>query len=106
VAHRDFTDAHGVQWQVWAVVPSSAERRDAPERRSRGRTDSGRRVRQELRIRMESGLAQGWLVFESTHEKRRLRPIPDGWDQLDDSGLAKLLHEAVPAPHTTRRLIE
>jgi hypothetical protein len=106
VAHREFVDTHEVQWQVWEVVPSSAERRDAPERRSQARTEVGRRVRQELRIRMESELAQGWLVFESASEKRRLRPIPEGWDQLDDNGLVRLLNDAAPAPRTTRRLIE
>lgn len=106
MAHREFADASGMQWQVWEVVPSSAERRESPERRSQARTEVGRRVRQELRIRMESTLAQGWLVFESAHEKRRLRPIPEGWEQRDDGGLARLLSEATLAPHSPRRLIE
>ncbi len=106
MAHREFTDAHGVQWQVWSVVPHAAERRDGPERRVDVRGKRERRVRQELRIRMASDLAQGWLVFESAHEKRRLRPIPDGWAERTDGELSALLIEAVPAPHTSRRLIE
>jgi hypothetical protein len=106
LAHREFADAHGVRWQVWAVNPSSAERRDVPERRTDARATRSRRVRQELRIRMEEGLAHGWLVFESANEKRRMRPIPDGWSERTDEELAALLHEAVRAPQTSRRLIE
>jgi hypothetical protein len=39
---------------------------------------------------------QGWLVFECDVEKRRLGPIPDGWDELPDHELALLLESAVP----------
>jgi hypothetical protein len=55
---------------------------------------------------MEPGMANGWLVFESAHEKRRLHPIPEAWTALDDASLAALLQQAVRAPHVTRRLIE
>ena len=55
---------------------------------------------------MDPGLANGWLVFESAREKRRLHPIPPEWATLDDAELTALLRTAVPAPHTTRRLIE
>ena len=106
MAHRELRDRDGVTWQVWEVVPRSAERRDGAERRAENRVKRERRVRQELRIRMASDLANGWLVFESAHEKRRLKPIPDGWADRDDDMLAALLAEAVPAAHTTRRLVE
>lgn len=106
MAHREFRDPDGVTWQVWAVVPRSAERRDGPERRADDRPTRGRRVRQELRIRMASELAKGWLVFESAREKRRLLPIPDDWAERSDAALSALLAEATPATHVTRRLVE
>lgn len=106
MAHREFVDAHGVRWQVWQVTPSSADRRESPDRRADARGRNERRKRRELRVRMEPGFAQGWLVFESAHEKRRLHPIPDGWASRRDDELAALLADAVPAPNATRRLIE
>jgi hypothetical protein len=106
VAHREFVDADGVRWQVWEVIPGSADRREGPDRRADARGKGERRTRRELRVRMEPGLASGWLVFESAHAKRRLHPIPDGWTTGDDEALAGLLRRAVPAPHTSRRLIE
>ena len=106
MAHREFTGPDGVAWQAWAVRPRSAERRDAPERRTEHRSEQERRVRHGLRIRMASELANGWLVFESAHEKRRLVPIPDGWSERSDAALSALLAEAVPASHTTRRRVE
>lgn len=106
MAHREFTDALGVRWQVWAVIPGSADRRDRSDRRSDGRATDERRVRRELRIRMEAGFANGWLVFESDREKRRLHPIPELWAERSDEDLRALLSAAVPASRTTRRLIE
>ena len=106
MAHREFSGPDGVAWQVWAVVPRSAERRDGPERRAQHRSRRERRIRDELRIRMASDLANGWLVFESAHEKRRLVPIPEGWSERSDAALFALLSQATPAAHTTRRLVE
>lgn len=106
MAHREFVDPHGVHWQVWAVVPSSADRRDASDRRAEPRPKGERRTRRELRVRMDPELAKGWLVFESAHEKRRLHPIPEQWASLGEEALVTLLREAAPAPHGTRRLIE
>ena len=106
MAHREFVDPNGVHWQVWAVVPSSADRRDIADRRADPRPKRERRTRRELRVRMDPELANGWLVFESAHEKRRLHPIPERWASLDEDALVTLLREAAPAPHGTRRLIE
>lgn len=94
MAHREFIDDDGVQWQAWEVIPSSAERRSAGERRFGGRDQRDRRMRQQPRVKMEPGLAQGWLVFESPTEKRRLHPIPAGWSALSDAQLAALARTA------------
>jgi hypothetical protein len=106
MAHRKFTDADGVRWQTWEVIPTTAERRDARERRAATRKKDERRTHQQFRVRMDDGLAEGWLVFESAAEKRRLHPIPPGWTERTDDELARLCSLADAAPRPTRRLVE
>jgi hypothetical protein len=67
---REFTDAGGVHWQVWATTPTRGN------------------VRPQF--------ASGWLAFESGAERRRLAPIPTGWMDSDDGALRLLLQQAVP----------
>jgi hypothetical protein len=102
MAHREFIDAAGVQWQAWEVIPSTAERRGTGERRFGARDRADRRVRQQPRVKMEDGLAQGWLVFECATEKRRLHPIPEGWSTLTEVGLSQLAALARPAGSGSR----
>ncbi len=103
MAHREFIDTDGVEWQAWEVIPSAGERRGSGERRFGARDRGDRRVRQETPVKMEDGLANGWLVFESANEKRRLHPIPAGWSTLSAAGLAELARSAEaarPSPRT------
>lgn len=80
---RDFKDAHGREWRVWDVRPDDLVPRT---------TD-------------EDYLAQlyytGWMVFESKagEDKRRLYPIPQGWQELPDTELEALLKQAEIVPH-------
>jgi hypothetical protein len=69
------------EWTVWDVFPTFDAR---------------------MRMTGESAdlLVQGWLVFECELEKRRLGPVPEGWDALPDQELGKLLESAV---HVQRR---
>jgi hypothetical protein len=67
---REFTDAGGVRWQVWATTPMRGD------------------VRPQF--------ASGWLAFESDAERRRLAPIPSKWEDAADGGLRELLAQAVP----------
>jgi hypothetical protein len=111
--HRVFRDADGVEWQVWNVVPHvlqdgnerrvsvrrrpepaphDPERREVPERR----TFADRRAR--LRMSLSPSLEGGWLVFEAETEKRRITPIPEGWDSLPDEELDRLRLRAAPVP--------
>jgi len=89
VAYKVFNAPDGTEWEVWQVLPSTTERRknesDArasagsragvatpPERRL---TDTGPRA--VVMAKFENG----WLCFESKKgEKRRLVPVPEGWD--------------------------
>jgi len=94
MAHREFTDADGTEWQAWEVIPSTAERRSAGERRFGARERDDRRTRHQTRVKLEDGMALGWLVFECAAGKRRLHPIPSGWSTLSDEQLAQLAHQA------------
>lgn len=90
MAYREFTDSTGIHWQAWDVIPSSAERRRSGERRFGDRPTGDRRVHKEFRVQMGDELARGWLVFECQQEKRRLMPIPPGWDLASDEELCAL----------------
>ncbi len=70
------------EWTVWDVFPTF----DARVRMSGEAADL---------------LVQGWLVFECEVEKRRLGPIPEGWDALPNDELGKLLESAVPVRRRT-----
>jgi hypothetical protein len=53
---REFTDSAGVAWRVWSTVP----RADAV---------------------YDESLRSGWLTFESADTRKRLVPIPRGWEE-------------------------
>jgi hypothetical protein len=74
--HRAFTDSTGRDWDVWSVHP-----------------EHGPNVR------------NGWLVFETKGEKRRLVRFPNDWVEAPVAALEQLLESATRAP-ATRRLIE
>jgi hypothetical protein len=105
--HRQFTDSKHTTWEVWDVEPGDAERRAKAADRRRSPRTSGerRRVADRARVRVRSELAQGWLAFESKHDKRRLTPIPTGWEALDSSALEQLCEQARSVGRP-RRLLE
>jgi hypothetical protein len=116
VASRTFTDARGVQWTVWSVSPSWAERRFQRERRVRDVADIERERRhsddrrQDLgksgpRVKISETLTGGWLAFEGI-ERRRLSPIPADWETMSDRELNALCDRATPVPGRRGRLIE
>jgi hypothetical protein len=61
------------------------ERRKTPERRRNP-------FRRNLDVASE--YSNGWLCFEGGGEKRRLAPVPDGWDQAGPDRLATWLQSA------------
>jgi hypothetical protein len=71
MAYREFTDAEGVQWRAWDTYPSSVSN-------------------------VRSIYAAGWLGFESETERRRLHPVPAGWDTADEGALWAWLAAATP----------
>ena len=56
MAIRDFTDSAGVTWRVWSTTPA------------RGAV-------------FEHSHKAGWLTFESAEVRKRLAPIPPGWEE-------------------------
>jgi hypothetical protein len=66
--HRSFVDERGVRWDAFAVMPS-AEPRGL--------------------VRLPEPYQHGWLCFESATEKRRLGPIPEGWETATDDQLRR-----------------
>lgn len=71
--HRNFTDAHGVWWDVFAVYPE---------------------VRLSPHSKLKGTFQQGWLCFDSGSEKRRLSPIPEDWRTVSDEDLEQLAQGA------------
>jgi hypothetical protein len=115
VTHRTFKDKLGKLWDVWQVHPAAAERRfsqrrqhdddrtDSAERRSgrdrrESETPAPPRPKQYATVAAE--FAYGWLCFETVGEKRRLAPVPEGWERADDETIEQWCCVAKPV---TRR---
>jgi hypothetical protein len=101
MAHRTFTDAGGVEWTVYDVIPRTDDRR-AEERRRDPEGDIGTEDRRQEDRRIEIGhlpsrLTDGWLCFESAGDRRRLQPIPAEWMSMPEAELHDLLGQARPA---------
>jgi hypothetical protein len=106
VTHRQFKDRQGRIWDVWQVHPSAAERRFVQRRtRDEDRTDSSeRRSGDERRLSemkkpramIAEEFTYGWLCFECSEEKRRLAPVPEGWDRADDETIEQWCCTAKP----------
>ena len=78
MAVREFTDSRGVDWRAWDVTPSHMH----PVTRGED---------------YMANLQDGWLVFESGREKRRLEsPYPRNWSTLPISELEEMCRRAMP----------
>jgi hypothetical protein len=104
MAYRTFVDSNGAYWQVWDSQPTRVERRlRGSDRRnhkpfvwtgSERRNGTDRRMTAQRRITLNEGYGAGWLTFESLDEKRRLIPIPSGWEALSQTELRLLCAKA------------
>src|SRR5439155_15731288 len=92
--HRMFRDDHGEVWDAWDVHPTAIERRLTPSVPGVLAPGQERRHRQESRVLVPRDLEQGWLAFESRREARRLAPVPDGWSEMSDDELVRLVRSA------------
>lgn len=71
MAYREFTDAGGTSWRAWDTYPGSA-------------------------ANVRPGFEGGWLGFECDAERRRLAPVPAGWEEASDADLRAMLARAQP----------
>src|SRR3954464_13439654 len=100
--HRKFRCEDGLVWQAWDVVPTWGERRVAQRRQNTQpppditgeRRIADRRRRQGIRIGLSEALTSGWLAFECQGMRRRVAPIPAGWDELPEEELCKIWRDA------------
>jgi len=88
------------------VTPAAAERRRVDRRVSKaaGETPAGLADRRHTPDRRKSPFrrqvvvstefSDGWLCFESEGEKRRLAPVPPGWEEAGPDRLATWLQAA------------
>ena len=83
---RHFRDKAGVEWQVFLTARGS----DAVSREHF----------------LPEAYREGWLVFESVQEKRRLAPVPANWESLPNEALAALCAKASPQLPRTRPGVE
>ena len=98
------------------MQPTFAERREGADRRRNPptvpspvpdrRSGVDRRGLQQAKVRLGDGLGRGWLAFQSDDERRRLAPIPAGWESLSESELRALWAAAQVVPKRHGRLIE
>jgi hypothetical protein len=58
------------------------------------RSGLDRRTVSQRRITLGEGYGRGWLTFESLDQKRRLIPIPGGWDSATQEELRILCAKA------------
>jgi hypothetical protein len=62
---REFRDSQGVNWRVWPTLPQ--------QKSAHPRT-----------------LHDGWLTFECAESKKRIAPIPDGWEYIPITDLERM----------------
>ena len=113
MGQRTFADPDGTLWNVTAIQPQLTERRLSDRRtgsndvdfRAERRIVPDRRHMHEIRAPVRQGFELGWLVFESGDEKRRLAPVPAGWEQMTAHELRALCATAKPS-HRWTRLVE
>jgi len=71
---REFTDSLGTHWLVWATVPAPGG--------------------------VLGTMSDGWLTFESSAVRRRLIPIPAGWEDATPGRLDLMCRVAVAVRRT------
>jgi hypothetical protein len=74
MALRSFVSRDGTEWNVWNVVPTL--------------------MHNDRKVSLSIGMAQGWLCFESHGVKRRIVPVPPGWENWSDAELDTALAES------------
>lgn len=90
MALREFEDSAGRQWRVWSTHPAVSGDHTALGKfmESLPKTDG----QQPLSVRQR--YVHGWLAFKWDNDRRRLAPIPAGWEESDVETLRRYLASA------------
>lgn len=98
---RTFHDADGNEWAAWDVRPGDRQRRTP---RVIEGVDG---LRATVSPRRVVHHRESWLVFESSAsgEKRRVSPIPQGWEKATDAELDAIRRSAQAAPRVTLKRV-
>jgi len=92
ITRRTFTDRYGVEWTVTESLPRDAAAETSRERRSEPRSQPRSRARSRRAVNLATrDLDLPSLQFESSRQRRRLAPIPPGWEQMPHDELEDLL---------------
>ncbi|HJR68256.1 MAG TPA: hypothetical protein VJ802_17635 [Gemmatimonadaceae bacterium] len=75
MAYAEFSDREGRSWRVWHTRPRLAD----------------------VLSRLPAEWKDGWLTFECDADKRRLAPVPAGWEDFSSARLDLLRRMAEPA---------
>ena len=103
MALREYTDAAGVSWQVWHVVPTTRTVTPALANERRKQAEAGFPEERRRAFTLTPGMEGGWLCFECAAEKRRLAPVPSDWESCGDEALGRYLERASPV---SRRIVD
>jgi hypothetical protein len=76
---RSCTDRAGVRWEIFEVHPAAGRGSD----------------------RMPEAFRLGWLCFQSPTERRRLAPVPSGWQRWEEGALLAALEHGHRSPRRT-----
>jgi hypothetical protein len=103
LTERTFRDTTGAEWRVLEVRPSYRDRRQRTERRLAAsnpvverRRGVDRRIRPGARLLLRESFQGGWLCFlpgRGDGARRRIAPIPPGWQAFSDHELARFIEE-------------
>ena len=95
---REFADSLGQVWQAWDTRPSAVGHVTKGESAfTRFVASTAKREGREPTTVREQ-YAEGWLTFSLANARRRVAPIPTGWDGADDIALRRYLDSAIDAP--------
>jgi hypothetical protein len=98
MTHRQIIDENEHLWDVWEVIPSRVEGLDAA--RGEMAPETLRISKPGRRILVPGELQAGWLAFQCGEDRRRLAPVPNGWAEMSDDALLRVMLSAPPVRKT------
>ncbi len=92
---REFPDSLGRMWQAWDTYPRGSDHAGSAFAKYVANLPT-RESGQPSTVPEE--YETGWLTFKLDNARRRLTPIPAGWESADDAALRGYLDSAQESP--------